>query len=88
MTTETITVTTETETITADTETIRRVHFDLRCIEVAVDPTNENWVQFRSVEDDANEYFEQLDVTLPPAVALALGKALVALATEIGVDPA
>jgi hypothetical protein len=72
------------ETVTVETETIRRIHFDEHTVEVGPHEANNQWMHVRATPDDVSgEYYESLDLSLPPEVALALGKAIVTQATEM-----
>ncbi len=84
MTAEIITVSTDIQPVVVETETIRRIHFDQHCIEVGSHEANVEWVHVRAENDASCEYYASLDLSLPPSVALAVGRALVLQATEQG----
>jgi len=67
-----------------ETDTIRNIHFDGRIIEMGPHAANPAWLHIRADDDESAEYFSSLDISLPPSVALAFGKALITAATELG----
>lgn len=65
-------------------ETIIRVHHDGVALEVGENADNPKWVEIRTPDKVSAEFYGKIAFVLPPNVALALGKALVQVATSKG----
>lgn len=66
------------------TEILRRVHIDQHYIEVGEWPDEPSCIELRVAGAGNISYFGQLNLTLTPAAAFELGKALMRAATEKG----
>jgi len=65
-------------------ETIMRVHYDGTSLEVGEGPDNPDWIELRNPDKASEEYYGKVSILMPPNMALALGRALVKMATEKG----
>lgn len=68
----------------AEIEVLRRVHLEGRFIEVGDWPDSPDCLELRTVGKENVEYWGTLNLTMNPDFAMALGRALVAAATEKG----
>lgn len=64
-----------------EVETIIRVHHDGVALEVGEHADNPNWLELRTPNKTSEEFYGKVEITIPPAVAMALGKALIQLAS-------
>lgn len=65
-------------------ETIIRVHHDGVALEVGENADNPTWVEIRTPDEKSAQFYGKISFVLPPNVALAIGRALVQIATSKG----